>query len=432
LDSWTRWTGIILVALALARAAVLVAHDPVAGYANAGEMNGTGACIGLFPATAPDPPPPSTPQAPSAVYRAGKATGGCYWSAETVLDGAVVFVARSFRADPGRLRIQWIGYTKLALLFLTAFAVAAALRRNPAASIAHGAVVLLVLADPVVTLWLNTLYREFLTIWALYAVVAAASVIALADRPIGSWCLLMTGLVVLAFSREHFAVLGIAMVALAWPWLWHRSQRLTAASFAIALAAGIAAFVLLEREGTPRVPAADVATVLRAAMQALAGLQHAAPAGVGALEGTTMVAPPDLPLWAFPAIDALVRAMSPSLFATLQLAMFVMAPLAVVSLLALRRWRGDPLVPLLAAMLLGAIALHAFAVAFLGGGAGDPVPRYLPAILAMCAAFIAAAVGIPALVRRWVLEPRDMPLEALVGCVAIGVGAYGVMAAISS
>lgn len=161
MESWARWTGIILVVAALARAALLVAHDPLAGYANAGPMDGTSACIGLFPATGASAARAATPEAPIAIYRAGAAASGCAPSAESAFAGTVLAIARAARADVQRFPLRWIGYAKLALLFAAAFAIAAALRERPAAGLVHGLVVLVVLADPVVTLWMNTLYREF-------------------------------------------------------------------------------------------------------------------------------------------------------------------------------------------------------------------------------------------------------------------------------
>lgn len=430
MDFWTRWTGIILVALAFVRAALLVAHDPLAGYANAGPMHGTAACVGLLPADEASPPRAATPDAPIETYRAGSSTAGCYWSVETAFVGTVVVIARTLRADMGRLQLRWIGYAKLALLFLAAFAVACALRGHPAASVAHGLIVLLVLADPVVTLWLNTLYREFFAIWALYAAIAGACLMALTFRPALPWALLVTGLAVLAFAREHDALLGVALLVVAWPWLWHRSPRLTAATAVVVLLAWVAAFVVLQREGAPRWPGADAATTARSAVHALAGLQHAAPAGIGTLAGARATPVSGLPAWGFSPIDAAVAAMPATLFGVLQLATFLLLPLAFLALVAMRRKRGDPFTPLLLGMMLGAVALHALAVAVYAGAPGDPAPRYLPAILAMFAAAIAALVGLPVMAKRWIAEPRDIALELGVGTASVAAGVYACMLAI--
>jgi hypothetical protein len=108
----------------------------------------------------------------------------------------------------------------------------------------------------------------------------------------------------------------------------------------------------------------------------------------------------------------------------LQLATLLALPLAFVALAVLRRRRGDPFTPLLLGMMLGAVAFHALLLALFGGGPAAGVPRYLPAILAMYTMLIATAVGIPVIARRWIAEPRDIPLELGVGSVAIGVAVY--------
>lgn len=431
MDFWTRWTGIVLVVLALVRAVLLVAHEPMAGYANAGAMDGTAACVGLAPADEAPSSKGPTSEAPIETYRAGSPTAGCYWSVETAFVGTVVALARTIRADTAHFQLRWIGYAKLALLFLVAFAVAFALRDHPAASVVHGLVVLLVLADPVVTLWLNTLYREFFAIWALYAAIAGACLMALTFRPASPWVLLLIGLPVLAFAREHDALLGIALVVIAWPWLWTRSQRLAAVTAVIAIAAWIGAFVVLQREAAPRWPSSDVVQAARSAVHALPTLQHAAPAEVGTLSGPHR-ALHDLPPWGFSPIEAAVAAMPPAVFAMLQLATLFLLPLAFVALVVMRRKRGDPFTPLLLGMILGAVALHAAAIALYAAPPAEVVPRYLTAILAMSTAVIGTLVGVPIMVKRWIAEPRDIPLELGVGAATVGAGLYACVLLTSS
>src|SRR3954452_8516843 len=113
MEGWARWIGVTLVVLALARAAALVAHDPVVAYPGAAEP--TPAC--------------------------------CTWNAEGALAGVTASVARIVQPNVERFALRGVGFAKLALLFATAFAVAVLLMDRPAASIAHGLVVLLVLAD---------------------------------------------------------------------------------------------------------------------------------------------------------------------------------------------------------------------------------------------------------------------------------------------
>ena len=423
MDFWTRWTGIILVALALLRAGVLVAHDPLAGYADSGAMRATAACVGLAPK---DDRGARAREHPVATYASGASTKDCYWSAESAFAGVTLAVARTFGADTTQFQVRWVGLAKLILLFSAAFIIAFALRDHPAASAAHGLVVLLVLADPAVTLWMNTFHREFFAMWALYVAVGGACVLALTQRLVLPWALIMVGIVLLALAREYDALLGILLVAIAWPWMWHRSQRLAAATVVIALAAWVAAFIALQHEGAPRWPSGDLASIARSAMQSIAGMQQATPAGIGALEAAAFTPARDLPAWGFSLLEAATRALPAAAFGALQLAMLLLLPASLLTLATLRPRRGDPFTPLMLGMMLGAIALHALAAA-LYGGAPDPAVRYLPAILAMFAAIISALVGLPVLVRRWIGEWRDMPLELGVGAAMVSAGAYAVV-----
>jgi hypothetical protein len=373
MEGWARWIGVILVVLALARAAALVAHDPVAAYPGAEQP--TPAC--------------------------------CSWNAEGALAGVVSSIAHIGQPTLERFPLRALGFAKLALLFATALTVAALLMNRPAASIAHGLAVLLLLADPVVTLWANSLHREFLEIWAIYATICAACLLASTDHSVVPWSLLFVAVIVLAFTRQHEAILGLALVAVAWSWLWHRSQRLAAAAGVLSLVLSVVAIAVLSHEGVLVRPDPDPAALAKA----IGAMQHAGPKA------------PLLPAWDFSLVEMSTHAMPAAAFAALQVATFLLLPLALVTLLVLRRWRGDPLAPLLLAAALGAVATHAAVVAIFGG-APDPAARYLPAILAMYAAIIAALVGLPVLVRRWIGGWRDMPLELGVGAAMLGAGAY--------
>lgn len=241
------WLGLALVVAGILRAALLVAHDPLMGYANQYDMVRTSACTGLYPAIAD--PAAATPDAPVALYRTGGArTGACYLSTEVVIDAVVIRIARLADKERTEIPLRWFGFAKLALLSLTALLVAFALHRNPAASLAHGLVFLAILADPVVTLWMNSLYTEFGAILGLYAVVAAACALAETDRGrYAMWAVLAAGIVALALSREQFALLAPALLLAAAPWLWQRSAELTVVSFLLALAASIASSGVLPR-----------------------------------------------------------------------------------------------------------------------------------------------------------------------------------------
>ncbi|HEY4999462.1 MAG TPA: hypothetical protein VII36_09970 [Usitatibacter sp.] len=243
------WVGLVLVLAGLLRAGVLIAHDPVAGYANQYDMVRTSTCTGLYPAT--KDPEAATPDAPIAVYkRGGPRTGTCYMSTEVAVDAAVMGVARLIDKESRVVPLRWIGYAKLALLATTALLFAFALHRHPAASLIHGLVFLGVIADPAVTLWFNPLYTEFGVIWGLYAGVGAACALAATDRGrYAMWAVLVFGILGLALSREQLALLAPAIVLAAAPWLWQRSAEMTVVSFLIAIAACLTANTVAPRPG---------------------------------------------------------------------------------------------------------------------------------------------------------------------------------------
>lgn len=239
--------GLLLLLLGLLRATFLVTPDPLIGYANQYDMLRTGACIGLFPDVAE--PFRANPDAPVALFRREAAKhSGCYPSSEVALASIVLGATYASRTDGKGIPLHWFGYAKLALLFATAIVIAWALHHHPGASLVHGAIVLLVITDPVVTLWFNTLYTEFFVIWGLYAAIGALCALAIAERgAIALWALLAVALVALAFAREQFALLAPALVAVAWPWLWYRSRAMTVAIFAIAVIASVISFVFTAR-----------------------------------------------------------------------------------------------------------------------------------------------------------------------------------------
>lgn len=240
--------GLALVILGLARAGALVAHEPLAGYANQYDMHRTGACVGLFPAIDGPARYQATPSAPIARYVGEAPREGCYPSTETALVTAVAVAADALRPDATTFRLQWVGFAKLGLLALVALSLAWFLRRHPAATLLHGLTLLLVLADPAVTLWFNTLYTEFTVVWGLYAAIGAACALALEeDPPLAAWLLLGAGLVALAFSKEQFAWLPVAFAAVAAPWLWIHSRAATVATLVLALGSAVASMLFVPR-----------------------------------------------------------------------------------------------------------------------------------------------------------------------------------------
>jgi hypothetical protein len=241
------WVGLVLVLLGLLRVGVLVAHDPVIGYGNNYDMVRTTTCVGLHP----DKPEPDagTPEGPIPLYKMGERRWGmCLLGTEVGLVAATMRIAHAVGADPREFKVRWIGIAKFTLLALAALVIAFALHGHPLAAFTHGLLFVLVVADPVATLWYNGFYTEFATIWSLYVVIGACAALALTSRgKYATWMLLTTGLVALAFSREQFALLAPALVLAAWPWLWRRSTEMTVASLVLALAASLISFAVMPR-----------------------------------------------------------------------------------------------------------------------------------------------------------------------------------------
>jgi hypothetical protein len=243
------WIGLALVILGLARAALLVAHDPLVGYGSGEDMVRSGACLGLFP----DLPEPARlqahPEAPIPDYKVQDVRRElCYPSTEIAIDAATLSITRATGLGKEIVRLQWVGFVKLALLAITALVLAWAFHPHPGAALFHGVVVFVLLSDSIATLWYNTLYTEFAVIWALYAAISAIAALAITERrAIPLTAVLVTALGALAFSREQFALLAPLIVLVSWPWLWQRSPHLTVAAFGVALIAATVNFELVPR-----------------------------------------------------------------------------------------------------------------------------------------------------------------------------------------
>ena len=243
------WIGLALVVLGIARAALLVAHDPLVGYGSQQDMIRSSACLGLFP----DLPEPvrlqAHPEAPLAAYKVQDVHRElCYASSEILIDAATVSLVRATGAGKDTFRLQWIGLAKLALFALTALVLAWAFHPHPAAALFHGVIVFALLSDPVVTLWFNTLDTEFTVTWSVYAAISAIAALAITERrAIPLTAILVASLATLAFSREQFALLAPTIALVSWPWLWQRSPHLTVAAFGVALVASMIAYELVPR-----------------------------------------------------------------------------------------------------------------------------------------------------------------------------------------
>ena len=260
-----RVAAFLLLALGAWRIAVVVGASPMLGYANQFDMGRTSACFGLWP----DLPEPARyeahPQAPIARYvRGEQRPAECYRGSELVFVGTAVAIAPRDRAVDLRI----VGAVKGVALILVAFGLDAALKRRPAWALANAAVFAIVLAEPMTTLWLNTLYTEFGALLGAYASIGLLPVLVTRDSvpgPPPRWALagFAGGLAVLGLSRQQHLLLPAVLALPVLISLWRPARRATLGLamwvLAIALAQG-----MIERPAT--ITAANNADVVLGAI----------------------------------------------------------------------------------------------------------------------------------------------------------------------
>lgn len=234
--------------MGLARAALLVAHQPLLGYGDQSDMHRSADCFGLQPLAAATAPGEFV--RPHRGYRmAGVKRAGCYPSSAVVLAAPVVTaygIASIAGGDsPLVIPMNAFGLFHLLLFALLALAIALALAPHPVASVVHAALFFLLIADPVATLWLNTFYTEPAALLGAYGAVAMSAVIVLeGGTKRWHWWLLAAALVSLGLAREQFGYLPLALAALAAPALMRRSRRGTGIVLAVALVVAAAQVAL--------------------------------------------------------------------------------------------------------------------------------------------------------------------------------------------
>ena len=218
-----RRLALLLASLLLIMGAVrigwMAGHQPVLGYANQFDMGRTSACFGLWP----DLPAPGRfgahREAPIARYVEGeRRPDECYVSSELLFTGVAIaswkVAAAAGVASPAAMDLRYVGVVKAIALVLLALIFTLLLRERPAWMLTHAAVFAVVLADPVVTLWLNTLYTEFAAVFFAYAAVICLVMIA-GDYPgrRGWYLAFGAALLGLGLSRQQHALLPACLLA---------------------------------------------------------------------------------------------------------------------------------------------------------------------------------------------------------------------------
>ncbi len=169
----------VLLLLAALRMLTLVLHSPVLGYANQYDMLRSSACVDLWPGPASanlsdGELETATPKAPIAVYqRRVFDRSNCYWSTDVALTSAAIALHQT-AIGGNDIDVRWIGGFKATLLLAGVLGFSGLFWPHPRAALVHALIAVLVLADPFVMLYANTLYTEFGAVLGLYLTIAGA------------------------------------------------------------------------------------------------------------------------------------------------------------------------------------------------------------------------------------------------------------------
>jgi hypothetical protein len=242
----------VLIGIGAWRVYAVVGATPVLGYANQFDMRRTSACVGLWPDLPTDARLLAHPEAPIARYvRAERRPDDCYWSSELLF---VAPVAASLAAGE-TVDLRVIGAIKGTALVVLGLGLGAMLRRRPGFALVHGVVFALVLCDPIVTLWLNTVYTEFAAV--LFAYSSVTLVVALGTRATPSdppsrmqMAAMAASLIGLGLSRQQHLWLPALLVFPLAILLWTRARRSAVLLVAIAAAIAFAQAELIGRHPT--------------------------------------------------------------------------------------------------------------------------------------------------------------------------------------
>ena len=257
--------AVLLLIIGTVRIGWIVGHQPLLGYANQFDMGRTSACFGLWP-NLPEPARyEAHRESPIARYIEGeRRPAECYVSSELLFTGAAIAVwklaASAGIAAASTMDLRFVGVVKALALLLLVLVFARVLRDRPAWLVAHAAVFAIVLADPFVTLWMNTLYTEYAAVFFAYAAVSCLAVVAGSTTARGGWYAgFGVALLGLGLSRQQHALLPLFLVLLAWPAI--RQQRRWALSLVVVTSAVIVLqTVVISRP--PSIAAANNANVV--------------------------------------------------------------------------------------------------------------------------------------------------------------------------
>jgi hypothetical protein len=232
---WIARVSIAVIALGVLRALSLILASPVHGYADQGDAIRTGACVGARPAVAAFSVP-STPVI-SKYLRTQVDPTRCAFSAAVPMVQVALAVDSVFRTNnDGGFDIRFLGMLYFLALVSIAVAIDHATTKRPRLRLANAAIFALVLCDPAVTLYFNTLLTEPIALIGLYASLA---VLTFTSRGTTTRLLITFAVasLVLALSRTQHFVLPLIFACALWFVSRRETTRMKFAPFVIAIVA---------------------------------------------------------------------------------------------------------------------------------------------------------------------------------------------------
>lgn len=213
-----RWLLLVgLLCLGSGRMLFLVGHTPVLGYANNYDMIRLQACHQIWPRNAE--PGQLHLKAPLEYYQFQSLDlGQCFLSSELLFTSfTVAYLHWRGKSTDTAISIRVFGFTRAIFLILIAFAfsVFCAWYRQWLAAFGNALVYALILTDPANTLFLNTFYTEFSSLFFFYATLL--SLYLYGHYPQKNWpvWLLAVGFLGLGFSKpQHFLLPFLLLITL--------------------------------------------------------------------------------------------------------------------------------------------------------------------------------------------------------------------------
>ncbi len=265
-----RYTVAFLLALGLLRALMLFVHDPLLAVANNYDMIRVQACIEAYPVReASIAPEANSYEAPISRYRFVSGVGAtCFLTSEAIF----AFLSFPAMAMEGAARasqefsIRWVGLMKLLALVATGLLVSRAflLADCKRAAVLHAGIFSVVLADPAVTLYLNTFYAEFAALLFAYILTALLLLDIARHQPAGrAWqVLLFVCPALLAISKVQHALTPMIILTAVLLAGAFSGRRMRKASLVLVLAGSMAGAMAqvtyLQSEGMQKMARANI------------------------------------------------------------------------------------------------------------------------------------------------------------------------------